>query len=214
MKLPKSIQTKHTTRLFNGRHKYKIVLVSKAASWFRGADLDHVKKQLSNFKTETNQPTWVKGLNNNDLDEVLKIVTAIKPMNDYVIRVESPYINFYTNVSSDVEKLAKLVTTSVKYVSYPAPGSEASLDDKKIIVKNLDFEYRVTIGKTGQNYSNFVQWCEDKDKVKLTNRAKEQLAKNGSWGGYYFYVKDDKMLTMVKMFVGGAIQTVERCVKQ
>lgn len=214
MKLHQSIQTKHTTRLFNGKHKYKIVLVSKAASWFRGADLDNVKKQLGNVKTDIIQPIWVKSLNDDDIDKVLKIVTAIRPMDDYIIRVESPYINFYTNTVADVEKLAKLVTDSVKYVSFPEPGSEADLDDKKIIVKNLDFDYRVTIGKTKQNYSNFVQWCEDKDKVKLTNRAREQLAKDKSWGGYYFYVKDDKMLTMVKMFVGGAIQTVERCVKQ
>jgi hypothetical protein len=190
------------------------VLVSKAASWFRGADLDNVKKQLSNIKSEGIHPAWVKNLHNSDIDEVLKIVTTIKSMNDYVIRVESPYINFYTNVESDIEKLAKIVPNSVKYVSYPAVGSEANLDDKKIIVKNLDFDYRVTIGKTRQNYSNFVQWCEDKDKVKLTNRAREHLAKDRSWGGYYFYVKDDKMLTMVKMFVGGVIQTVERCVKQ
>jgi hypothetical protein len=99
-------------------------------------------------------------------------------------------------------------------VSCPAPGSEKNLDEKKIIVKNLDFEFRVTIGKTTQDYINFLNWCDNKDKIKLPNRAKEQLAKKRSWGGYYFYVKDEKTLTMVKMFVGSCIQAVERCVKQ
>jgi hypothetical protein len=102
----------------------------------------------------------------------------------------------------------------VKYVSVPMPGSESNLEDKKIIVKNLDYGYRITMGRTRQNYNNFLQWCTGKDKVKLTKRASSQLAKEHSWGGYYFYVKDDKSLTMVKMFLSSNIQNVERCVKQ
>lgn len=213
MKLPQSIQTKHTTRLFNGKYKYKIVLVSKAASWFRGAKLDSVKANAA-ITDRKGQPMWTQKLSYDDVDYVNQLVNTMEKAPDFIIRVESPYINFYTNNATDIEKLAKIKETSVKYVSYPAPGSESDLDNKKIIVKNLDFAYRVTMGRSKQNYSNFLQWCESIDKVRLTKRAKLQLAKNKSWGGYYFYVKDEKTLTMVKMFVGSNILSVEDCVKQ
>ena len=48
MKLHNSIQTKQTTRLFNGKYKYKIVLLSKAASWFRGGDVEKIKHTRDN----------------------------------------------------------------------------------------------------------------------------------------------------------------------
>lgn len=209
MKLPQSIQTKQTVRLFTGKYKYKIVLVSKAAGWFRGAKLDNVKQNIANVDL-----IWSKKLNADDRTYALDLATAMSTMSDYVIRVESPYINFYTNNEKDIETIAKINALGVKYISLPAAGSESSLDDNKIIVKNLDFDYRVTMGRTRQNHFSFVEWCKDKDKIKLTKRAASQLSKDASWGGYYFYVKDDKTMTMVKMFVGGAIQAIERCVKQ
>jgi hypothetical protein len=142
MKLPLSIQTKQTIRLFNGKYKYKIVLLSKAASWFRGNDhLTVVKKGLDS--ADTNSISWVRKLTLADKNYVLKLLTAMTTMSEYSIRVESPYINFYTNNANDVEKLAKINSENVKYVSLPVPGSENLLDDKKVLVKNLNYAYKV-----------------------------------------------------------------------
>lgn len=213
MKLPLSIQTKQTIRLFNGKYKYKIVLLSKAASWFRGNDhLTVVKKGLAS--ADTNSVSWVRKLTLGDKDYVLKLLTAMTAMSGYSIRVESPYINFYTNNEADVGKLAKIDSTHVKYVSLPTPGSESLLDDKKVLVKNLDYAYKINMGRTRSNHSNFVVWCEDKkDRVRLTKTAKRNLSRDSAWGGYYFYVRDDKTLTMVKMFLGEGIGTIESVVK-
>lgn len=212
MKLHKSILTKQTIRLFNGKYKYKIVLLSKAASWFRGGDIANVKKCLSNLSNSSS--VWVKKLTPDDIQYVTKLIVTLMPMQDYLIRVESPYINFYTNNSNDIEKLAKINSECVKYVCLPQPGSETLLDDKKVLVKNLDYSYRVTMGRTRQNHSNFVNWCVGKeDRVRLTKSASKYLNKDSGWGGYYFYVKDDKTLTMVKMFLGEGINLVESVVK-
>lgn len=213
MKLAQSIQVKQTTKLFNGKYKYKVVLVTKTAGWFRGADLEHVRTMAS-IEDMSTHAQWARGITYDEKEYAIKLANAMQKMSDFTIRVESPYINFYTNVELDVEKLAKTNVSSVKYISMPVPGSEANLDDKKIIVKNLDYDYRVTMGRTRQNYNNFLQWCVGKDKVKLTKRASLHLSKEHSWGGYYFYVKDEKSLTMVKMFLSSNIHNVERCVKQ
>lgn len=212
MKLAKSIQTKQTIRLFNGKYKYKIVLLSKAASWFRGGDLNVIKKNLNS--AATSGTSWVKKLTKDDYDYVFKLVAFLGSAKDYLIRVESPYINFYTNNPIDIEKLAKLNEHNIKYVSLPEPGSETLLDNNKVLVKNLDYAYKITMGKTRSNHSNFVTWCVGKeDRIRLTKSASKYLSKDASWGGYYFYVKDDKTLTMVKMFLGEGINSVESVVK-
>jgi hypothetical protein len=212
MKLAKSIQTKQTIRLFNGKYKYKIVLLSKAASWFRGGDLNVIKKNLNS--AATSGTSWVKKLTKDDYDYVFKLVVFLGSAKDYLIRVESPYINFYTNNPIDIEKLAKLNEHNIKYVSLPEPGSETLLDNNKVLVKNLDYAYKITMGKTRSNHSNFVTWCVGKeDRIRLTKSASKYLSKDTSWGGYYFYVKDDKTLTMVKMFLGEGINSVESVVK-
>lgn len=210
MKLPSSIQTKQTIRLFNSRYKYKIVLLSRAASWFRGNDLNNVKKNLASAKSYVGS----QKLTASDLLYAQKLLISFSTMNDFIIRVESPYINFYTNNNSDVEKLAKIDSEHVKYVCLPAPGSESLLDDKKVLVKNLDYAYKINMSRTRSNHSNFVTWCADKtDRVRLTKTAKRNLSRDGAWGGYYFYVRDDKTLTMVKMFLGEGIGNIESVVK-
>lgn len=213
MKLNPLIQTKQTTRLFIGKYKYKIVLLSKVASFFRSKDIDTIKKNIINCRISPSP--WQRNVAEVDLTFAEKIAGFISTTDNFIIRIESPYLNFYTNTASDIEKLAKVDPEHVKYVCLPAPGSEAELDLKKVIVKKIDHQYRVTMGRSRQNHNSFVDWCENHpDKVKLPKRAKHDLRRDHSWGGYYFYVKDEKTLTMVKMFVGGEISTVEHCVKQ
>jgi hypothetical protein len=211
MKLHPTISSKHTTRLFFKKYKYKIVIVSKGSSWFRGNDLENVRNQLATGSSKIN---FNIELTEADKNFILKLYTVLKKCSDYDIRVEYPLISFYSNSAGDVEKLAKLDPTKIKYVSFPEQGSEDKLDDQKILVKKLNYGYRITMGRTRQDFTNFVKWCEDKtEKVKLPKRASKDLCKPHSWGGYYFYVRDDKTLTMVKMFLGGHIQLVEAVTK-
>ena len=212
MKLAQSIQTKQTTKLFNNKYKYKIVLVLRSASWFRGCNFDCVEENLSAQNTQDADP-WSVRLNLYEQQYTLQLCNSFKKFKDYEIRVENPLISFYTNNELDVEKLAKLDSDRVKYVSMPAVGTDTILDQGKVIVKNIDFDYKVTMGRTRQNFTNFVQWCEGKDKIRMPKRAKADLSKDRCWGGSHFYVKDEKTLTVVKMFVGGFIHSVESVVK-
>ena len=212
MKLAQSIQTKQTIKLFNNKYKYKIVLVLRSASWFRGCNFDCVEENLSAQNTQDADP-WSVRLNLYEQQYTLQLCNSFKKFKDYEIRVENPLISFYTNNELDVEKLAKLDSDRVKYVSMPAVGTDTILDQGKVIVKNIDFDYKVTMGRTRQNFTNFVQWCEGKDKIRMPKRAKADLSKDRCWGGSHFYVKDEKTLTVVKMFVGGFIHSVESVVK-
>lgn len=209
MKLDQTVITKHTSRLFNKKYKYKVVLVTKGCGWFRNNDLDLVKKNLGTYVDSA----WGPKLTPDDLLFIKKIYNVLKKFNDYELRVENPLLSLYTNTESLIESLAGLNPELVKYVSFPKPGSEQILNNNGVITKRIDYGYKVTIGRTRKSFEDFLNWANNMEKVRLTKRTKKELAKEHSWGGYYFYVKDDKTLTMVKIFLGTHIQTIEKVTK-
>ena len=210
MKLDQKVLTKHTSRLFNKKYKFKVVLITKGCGWFRSNDLDTVKKNLDNYVEAS---PWGPKLNHVDLAYIKKIYNVLKKASDYELRVENPLLSLYTNTESLVESLVRVDPELVKYVSFPKPGSEQILDNNGVITKRLDYGYKVTIGRTKKSFGDFLNWACNIEKVRLTKRTKKELAKDRSWGGYYFYVKDEKTLTMVKLFLGSCIQTVEKVTK-
>ena len=59
----------------------------------------------------------------------------------------------------------------------------------------------------------YFEWCENNPKIRLPKRARRDLSKDSNPGGGFFYVKDDKSLTLVKMFLGRTITKVETVIK-
>jgi hypothetical protein len=146
-----------------------------------------------------------------DLDYVFKLCVALTKIIDADIRVESPWITIYTNSKKDVTNLANLDQDKVKYICVPPANSVLSPDT--IIMPKMDYEYRVTLGKTTQSYGAFIGWANTNSKLKLTKSCTTALLKPRSWGGTYFYISGDNNLLMAKMHLGGAINKVERIVK-
>ncbi len=207
MKLPTSIQTKATTKLFHNKYKYKIVLVSKVAKWFRGNNLAHVKLLANHALVQQGK------ISKSDLDFAIRILTVLGNMDDYTLRVENPFLNIYTNTDDNVLKLSKLDVNRVKFVCLPAPNTESLLNEDSVIVKKLDFDYKVTMGRTNNSFESFVNWAKDNSNIKISKKAIKELSRDYSFGGYYFYVKGEKNLTLVKVFLGSNIQAVSNCVK-
>lgn len=210
MKLDLLIPTKSTTKLFFNKYKYKIVLVNRGASWFRGNNLDYVEQRLQNNTTVI---AWEKGLDKTDREYNQKLLALFRQFTEYELRVESPLLSVYTNNEAEVVKLSKIDIAKVKYVVMPDATTSASLDEHKIIVKRLDFDFKVSMGRTTQDFNSFINWCDGNPKIRMPKRVKRDLSKSHSWGGGHFYVKDEKTLLIVKMFVGSWINKVEQVVK-
>lgn len=205
---------KTTKSLFWGKYKYKIVLVCSGASMFRSGDmnatLELIKKvDLNKLHTVRYSNFLIK--NAEELDYALKLQNQVSKMQDFDIRVESPWVSVYTNNPKDVANLAKICEDNVKYICQPP--AKTMLEEGTIIMPKMNYEYRITLGKTIQEHSAFVQWAENNSKLKLTKSCKKELSKNRSWGGTYFYVTGDNTLLMTKMHLGGSINKVERIIK-
>lgn len=187
------------------------MLVCSGAGHFRSGDMDSTLAQLKKItlKPDLHHLRGVK--TQDELDYCFKLQAQLKKLTDIEVRVESPWVTVYTNTKSNVDALTKLDKTKVKYVS--APDKTATLGSDTIIMPKMNYEFRVTLGKTTQEHSAFVLWAESNSKVKLTKSCVRDLSKDRSWGGTHFYITGDNNLLMAKMHLGSAINKVERIIK-
>lgn len=213
MKIPKLVQIKDTVKLFNNKHNFKVVLVTPLSAAFRGNRLNYVFDLISSWNTEQYLPPYFKIRNGEtEVNYINKVALTLATYDDYELRVETPLISIYTNNPKLVEEITNIDATCVKYVSLPNKKCPV-LKENTVIVKKLDYDYKVHLGFTKQEYTNFIKWATGNSHIKLTKRTIKDLSRSRSWGGGYFYVKGDKALTMVKMFLGHEISKIEHIIK-
>ena len=209
------MEFKTTRKLFKGIYQYKIVLVVPGAGLFRHGNMSTLLDNLN--KIDLSRPSVHSYKNSNiknqeDLDYAFKLQTAFSAMSDIDVRVETPWISIYTSNKKNIDTLINLNKDRVKYVSIPPANS--ALSEDTIIMPKMDFDFRVTLGKTNNECLAFVSWAETNAKVKLTKSCIRDLSKTRSWGGTHFYITGDNNLLMAKMHLGGCISKIERIVKK
>lgn len=208
------MQFKQTKKLFYGKYQYKIVLVFSGANLFRGAPSDIIADRIKHVKLETDiyaRKRWTIKTEE-ELKYAVKLEHALSNLENFELRVETPWVTIYTNNKKDVDKLSNLDKSRVKYICEPLKGT--TLEENTVILPKIKYDYRVTLGKTSQEYSTFISWANTNSKIKLTKSCKTELLRNTSWGGSYFYITGDNNLLMAKMHLCGAISKVERVVNE
>ena len=205
---------KETRSLFLGTYQYKIVLICPVANLMRGGDFDGALKALNGWNgADKNSWTWQSRIKSvDDLECCKLLVKDLKKLKDFDIRIEQPSVNIYTNSVKDVDFLAKKYTDTIKYISKPAVGAE--LEEDTIFMPKMDFDFKITLGATRQEYTAFVDWASVNAKVKLTKSCIRDLNKNRSWGGTHFYITGNNNLLLAKMHLGSSISKVQRIIKQ
>jgi hypothetical protein len=209
------MQFKTTTKLFRGIYQYKIVLVCPGAQWFRCGDMSSTLEQLKKVNLDSPKASTWRNIHiktPEDLDYAFKLQSALSKMNDIDVRVETPWITIYTNNKKYITTLTNLDKNQVKYVS--APPANTTLTSNTIIMPKMNYDFRITLGKTSYEHSAFISWAETNSKVKLTKSCVRDLSKTRSWGGTHFYITGDNNLLMVKMQLGDSIAKIERIVKK
>lgn len=194
-----------------GKYQYKIVLVCAGASWFRGQNLEYAKKKLDAVDLNKSIKDWQYGIRTqDDLDYAYRVLNILKKLENYTVRVESVWLSFYSNSLKDIKQLANIDKIKVKYICQPEEYGK--LEKNTVVMPKIAFDFKVTLSKTTTNHSNFVEWAQTNNKIKLTKTCIRDLNKERSWGGSYFYVNGDKTLLMVKMQLSNCISKIERIV--
>ncbi len=208
---------KLTKSLFMNRYQYKIVLVSPIAGCFREKDLDSVLSKIKSQKEAFKQGRLPRLRHRNPSSEDdfvygLALQKLFKKCPDYTLRIETPFISFYTNNKKEVDAIIKLNESCVKYVCSPPESQE--LRPGVLVLPKVPYDYRVTLGKTTERHDAFLAWADNtNNKIKVTKSCRRMLERDRSWGGTYFYVKGENMLLMAKMHLGGSISKVEQVIQ-
>lgn len=209
-----SLNTKITNKLFANKFRYKIVLVTKFASMFRNKDLSHVYDKLCYYKERQIFPPWIYNGNPADYTVAKDICEELQNVEvKHSIMVSSPFISFYVDDEEVFNKLCKNLYSKIKYVSIPS-GKNTILEKNTVYLKRVPYEYKVTITNKINNNESFLKWCENNDKIRMPKRCYKHINRGYKVGDSYFYVKDDKCLSIVKIFLGSNIQRVDKVVNQ
>jgi len=204
------MQYKSTTKLFRNKYQYKVVLVSSFASSFRSGDMEKTLQLLQKNSPSTVWRANKVVKNKEDLNYAINLASLIANLSDIDIRVETPWISIYTNAKADLDALCGIDQDQVKYICEPP---STGLTAGTIIMPKMNYDFRITLGKTTSANIPFVEWALQNKKVKLTKSCISELSKNRSWGGKHFYISGDNNLLMAKMHLGGSISKIERIVK-
>jgi hypothetical protein len=150
--------------------------------------------------------------NYNDRLYGIDVAKLLINQKDLDIRVENPWISIYTNDRKLINQLAKINESHVKYIAEPDVNTQ--LAEGTVVMPKMDYDYRITMGKTVQPNYSFIEWAEKSPKCKLTKSCIRDLQKPRSWGGTHFYITGDNNLLLAKMHLGGSVSKVERIVKK
>ena len=180
----------------------------------RGGDFDGALKSLDLWQPGESQSWhWQSRIKTaDDYDYCKSLAKELKKLKDFEIRIEQPNVNIYTNVEKDVLSLVKKYPDNIKYVS--KPPAVGVLEEGYIVMPKMDFDYKITMGATRQEYTSFISWADTNAKVKLTKSCERDLTRTRSWGGTHFYITGDNNLLLAKMHLGSSISKVQRIVKQ
>ena len=129
---------------------------------------------------------------------------------NYKIRVETgTSLTVYTNDIALLENITNRVEHTVQGIWQPAIGTKHLLEHDTIIVdRKPEFPIRVLL-KDEKVPTDFANWLRaNRDKSRIGDKALQAVDNSYHLGGFYFHVRDEKVLSIVHMLIGHAVRGV------
>lgn len=219
-----------TTKLFYNKYLYKLNFSNELNTIFRtefqkDGRLSLARQKLDELRLFHREglpmeiPIWrtVKKIREEDYIEARHLyATLLRTKEDYRIRVESwGGITVFANSEELLNKIAKGISNRRRLEFYrPDPNVINEIKPNIIISPNpVEWPIKVTLGCNIRNYSSFAKWAENNpDKVRIGKKALESLHSHGFVDGYYFFVKTEKVLSIINIIIGDNIRRIDHVV--
>lgn len=209
-----------TFKLFYDQYLYRLVIQHPLGSIFRDKKFDNARNILDEMQTQADNGRpleWQRGyryivpISTKTLatgQYLLREFTKID-FKSFKLRCESPSIGIYSNNINWLLAFtrSKLDVTSL---SRPHPDIVSDLVPNVIVVKDeIQHEYKITLG--GRVSTSLADWiAANRDKCKAGPKFLETVRNGRYVDGYYFYVRDEKVLQLVQLIVGGKIKRIDK----
>jgi len=219
------LKVNETTKLFYDRYVYRATIyVPLLASIFREKKFNITRNVLDNLNQQleegNEQLIWNRGPRYSraiafdtfsDAQNLYKMLSS-QPFESYKLRVEGFFINYYTNEEHQFDKLVEKFKHTITEISKPEPNIKNHLRPN-VIVKDSDYEYKVTVGPSVD--PSVATWFESNpDKIKIGKTFLNCIKEETYVKGFYFYVKNEKILSIVKIILGGRIHRIDKFVSK
>lgn len=223
----KKLNLYETRKLHYGKYLYKLAVRNDLAYIFRTdlqktVKLGYAKVVLDklNLQYQNNEPltrqkynTLVE-LSKNEFLDAMDIYTILRKKNDYKLRCEALSLAIYSNDRDFLYKIVNKLRTTFIEIWEPAPET-AELLLKKQNIKLVNYEplleYQVHLNHKKIDPS-FASWLiSNQDKSRVGAIALDNI-KRGRAGDFYFYVRDEKVLSLVSIIIGHNIRSVDKLV--
>jgi len=207
------IQPKTTQRKFYNKWLYKVGLFLPGAFIFRYNSFDAIINQHDECSIKFYYRRQYA-----DKDTIIKLAKFLQDQNAvWTKRIESDYIDFYTNDENFYETLSAKFERNVRHKFEPDLNSLDILDKKyTIAAKKLPFNrynYRVYLDPVKCSFDerqSFINWIEQQgDKIKMTDAVKHWFNNAVvNWDRRYILVEDENLLLMAKLKCNQALGKV------
>lgn len=218
-----------TKKLHYGRYLYKIVLHNQLANIFRtemqpAGDLKYAKVQLDDLQQQYDKGEPLYRVNfrtktpvsADDFLDAKDLYSVLRNNDSYTVRVEKFWsVSIYTNDKDMLVNIASKMRDSAREFWEPDSKDKDLLTQTPniIIVESKPiFEYKVTFNAkiSDPNFANWAKSNQDKCKIGpvTLDNIQNKLYNNGS----YFFVRDEKVLNLVRLMVGHNIRRVDKLV--
>lgn len=219
MKLLKKCET---VKLFYDLYLYKLVINNSLSPIFRNKNLSHARQVLDPMQRdyEANKALeWKRVLKSSHVSvesflDAKILLSVFSKADDYRLRIEYSQMCIYSNDKSWLYSIKnKLNPRNVIEFWEPDTQYLDIIKEKNTILidRYLPFEYKITLGPKGN--SQFANWARNNsDKIKAGQIFLSEIENDGYVDGMYFYVRDEKVLTLVKLILGYCIKRVDKIV--
>lgn len=215
--------------MFFGEYLYKLVLANSLNHIFRTerqkdnnlsyarAQLDELTSkymqgdQLTKTVFRTNIP-----IDPNEFLDAKDIYTVLKNKSEYKIRAEHwKTFTIYSKDKSTLTEIIKTMRVSLRELWEPDPSHvNLLLSNENILIVDSppEFAIRVTLGSQDMD-PLFANWLEaNTDKSRVGSTTLRAIRNKLKLNGFYFYVRDEKILGIVDMLIGHNIRRIDKLV--
>jgi hypothetical protein len=189
-----SVQYLETTKLWYNKYLYKVVVRNQDAYRMGFAG------RYSGLRLKLNE----------EIEHLLEMIKE----NDCRTRGEGSHVSVFTNNRKMVTEIQNTFFDTVEEIWEPDPSLIHVLKQPNtILVKEpASHPIRVTLNDKRID-SDFTQWIDaNPDKVTVGDTAYRAIKRGWMVGGLYFYLRDDKILSLVNLMIWDNIRRVDRLV--
>jgi hypothetical protein len=187
---------KKSPKLFNGKHRYKIVLKNSEVLPLTLKRIINACKEGTKENAKRAYPLGVQ------LGQLLATV------DDYSIRSTYDSTSIYVDDYKVIDAIAKIYTNDVIYVAVPARDG---LAPGEVVSTKITHRYKVHFLVGTDPCPEFANWCKNNKNIRIGSGSLRLLEKGRKFYPLtgYFYVKNDSALTIAKLQIGKLIRKVE-----